>query len=124
MVSSLSRTGDADCSGTGGVLSGEADLLRRAMGKKIAAEMDKQRPSFVDGAFERGVTKKDADTIFDLLAKFASYGFTNPMPRLCALAYQTAFLKANYPVEFMAAIMTLDQGNTDKVKLFLKKPGR
>ena len=101
---------------------GEADLLRRAMGKKIAAEMDQQRPSFVNGAFERGVTKKDADTIFDLLAKFASYGFNKSHAAAYALlAYQTAYLKANYPVEFMAAIMTLDQGNTDKVKLFFEE---
>lgn len=101
---------------------GEADLLRRAMGKKIAAEMDKQRPSFVNGAFERGVSKKNADVIFDLLAKFASYGFNKSHAAAYALlAYQTAYLKANYPVEFMAAIMTLDQGNTDKVKLFFEE---
>ncbi len=101
---------------------GEADLLRRAMGKKIAAEMDKQRPAFVNGAHERGVSKKNADTIFDLLAKFASYGFNKSHAAAYALlAYQTAFLKANYPVEFMAAIMTLDQGNTDKVKLFFEE---
>ncbi len=101
---------------------GEADLLRRAMGKKIAAEMDMQRPSFVNGAFERGVTKKNAETIFDLLAKFASYGFNKSHAAAYALlAYQTAYLKANYPIEFMAAIMTLDQGNTDKVKLFFEE---
>ncbi len=101
---------------------GEADLLRRAMGKKIAAEMDKQRPKFVDGAAERGVSRKNADTIFDLLAKFASYGFNKSHAAAYALlAYQTAYLKANYPVEFMAAIMTLDQGNTDKVKLFFEE---
>jgi DNA polymerase-3 subunit alpha len=101
---------------------GEADLLRRAMGKKIAAEMDKQRPAFVDGASERGVSRKNADVIFDLLAKFASYGFNKSHAAAYALlAYQTAYLKANYPVEFMAAIMTLDQGNTDKVKLFFEE---
>ncbi len=101
---------------------GEADLLRRAMGKKIASEMDQQRPSFVNGAFERGVSRKDGETIFDLLAKFASYGFNKSHAAAYALlAYQTAFLKANYPVEFMAAIMTLDQGNTDKVKLFFEE---
>jgi DNA polymerase III subunit alpha len=101
---------------------GEADLLRRAMGKKIAAEMDKQRPSFVNGAFERGVSKKNGEVIFDLLAKFASYGFNKSHAAAYALlAYQTAYLKANYPVEFMAAIMTLDQGNTDKVKLFFEE---
>ena len=101
---------------------GEADLLRRAMGKKIAAEMDQQRPSFVNGAFERGVSRKDGEKIFDLLAKFASYGFNKSHAAAYALlAYQTAFLKANYPVEFMAAIMTLDQGNTDKVKLFFEE---
>jgi DNA polymerase-3 subunit alpha len=99
---------------------GQADLLRRAMGKKIKEEMDKQRPRFVEGAAERGVPRRAAETIFDLLEKFASYGFNKSHAAAYALlAYQTAFLKANYPTEFMAAIMTLDQGNTDKVKMFI-----
>ncbi|BBF92247.1 DNA polymerase III subunit alpha [Blastochloris tepida] len=98
---------------------GEADLLRRAMGKKIRAEMDKQRARFVDGATERGVEKAQAEAIFDLLAKFADYGFNKSHAAAYALvAYQTAYLKANFPVEFLAATMTLDMSNTDKLAEF------
>ena len=99
---------------------GEADLLRRAMGKKIHAEMEKQRARFVDGAVEaRRRRRAQADTIFDLLAKFADYGFNKSHAAAYALvAYQTAYLKANYPVEFLAASMTLDMGNTDKLAEF------
>jgi DNA polymerase-3 subunit alpha len=98
---------------------GEADLLRRAMGKKIAAEMEVQRARFVDGAVERGVDKGQAGTIFDLVAKFANYGFNKSHAAAYALvSYQTAWLKANHPVEFMAASMTLDLGNTDKLSDF------
>jgi DNA polymerase-3 subunit alpha len=98
---------------------GEADLLRRAMGKKIRAEMDKQRERFVSGAVERGIDKAQADFIFDLLARFADYGFNKSHAAAYALvAYQTAYMKANYPVEFLAASMTLDMGNTDKLADF------
>ena len=98
---------------------GEADLLRRAMGKKIQAEMDKQRSRFVTGAVERDVDEAKASWIFDLVAKFAGYGFNKSHAAAYALiAYQTAYLKANYPVEFMAATMTLDMGNTDKLGQF------
>jgi DNA polymerase-3 subunit alpha len=98
---------------------GGADLLRRAMGKKIKAEMDAQRETFVDGAVEREVDKKQASEIFDLVDKFAGYGFNKSHAAAYALvAYQTAYLKANYPVEFMAALMTLDMGNTDKLAQF------
>ncbi|WP_417457165.1 DNA polymerase III subunit alpha [Kordiimonas sp.] len=98
---------------------GEADILRRAMGKKIQAEMDKQRGRFCDGAVERGIDAEKASYIFDLVTKFASYGFNKSHAAAYALvAYHTAFLKANYPVEFMAAIMTLDMGNTDKLAAF------
>ena len=98
---------------------GEADLLRRAMGKKIRAEMDAQRTRFVDGAIERGIARPDAVMIFDLVAKFASYGFNKSHAAAYALvAYQTAYLKANHPVEFLAASMTLDIGNTDKLNEF------
>ena len=77
---------------------GEADLLRRAMGKKIKAEMDAQRERFVSGAVERGLSKAQASEIFDLLAKFADYGFNKSHAAAYALvAYQTAYLKANYP---------------------------
>ncbi|MCX5515311.1 DNA polymerase III subunit alpha [Kaistia algarum] len=98
---------------------GEADLLRRAMGKKIKAEMDAQRARFVEGAVREGLTQDHADMIFDLLAKFADYGFNKSHAAAYALvAYQTAYLKANYPTEFLAASMTLDMGNTDKVNDF------
>src|SRR5690606_5322946 len=94
---------------------GEADLLRRAMGKKIRAEMDKQRERFVSGAVERGIDKAQADFIFDLLARFADYGFNKSHAAAYALvSYQTAYLKAHYPVEFLAASMTYDMANTDK----------
>ncbi|MGP2492942.1 DNA polymerase III subunit alpha [Mesorhizobium sp. PUT5] len=102
-----------------GYTLGEADLLRRAMGKKIRAEMDKQRERFVTGAVERGVAKPQADFIFDLLAKFADYGFNKSHAAAYAIvSYQTAYLKAHYPVEFLAASMTLDMGNTDKLADF------
>ncbi len=98
---------------------GEADLLRRAMGKKIKAEMDAQRDRFVRGAIEKGLSKPKADEIFDLLAKFADYGFNKSHAACYALvAYQTAWFKANHPVEFLAASMTLDKGNTDKLAEF------
>jgi DNA polymerase-3 subunit alpha len=98
---------------------GEADLLRRAMGKKIRAEMDAQRVRFVDGATKNGLTKQQADFIFDLLAKFADYGFNKSHAAAYAVvSYQTAYLKAHYPVEFLAASMTLDMNNTDKLAEF------
>ncbi|WP_102958293.1 DNA polymerase III subunit alpha [Mangrovicella endophytica] len=98
---------------------GEADLLRRAMGKKIRAEMDQQRVRFVDGAIKNGLEKAQANLIFDLLAKFADYGFNKSHAAAYALvAYQTAYLKANHPVEFLAASMTLDTGNTEKLNDF------
>lgn len=98
---------------------GEADILRRAMGKKIKEVMDEQRGRFCEGAVERGVTEKKASEVFDLVTKFASYGFNKSHAAAYALvAYHTAYLKANYPVEFMAAIMTLDMGNTDKLAAF------
>ncbi|WP_441241611.1 DNA polymerase III subunit alpha [Tardiphaga sp. 768_D3_N2_1] len=98
---------------------GDADLLRRAMGKKIRAEMEKQREIFVAGSVKNGVPKGQADTIFDLLAKFADYGFNKSHAAAYALvSYHTAFMKAHYPVEFIAASMTLDMGNTDKLSEF------
>ena len=98
---------------------GEADLLRRAMGKKIRKEMQAQRRRFVEGAVERGVERYQADAIFDLLERFAEYGFNKSHAAAYALvAYQTAYMKANFPVEFMAASMTLDMGNTDKLAEF------
>ena len=98
---------------------GGADLLRRAMGKKIKAEMEAQRRQFIDGATGRGVAPQIAEDIFEQVAKFAGYGFNKSHAAAYALvAYHTAYLKANHPVEFMAALMSLDIGNTDKLNLF------
>ena len=98
---------------------GQADLLRRAMGKKIKSEMDAQRDIFVKGAMAKGVNKERASYVFDLVDKFAGYGFNKAHSAGYALvAYQTAYLKANYPVEFIAASMTYDMGNTDKLNVY------
>ena len=98
---------------------GRADILRRAMGKKDRKEMASQRDSFVSGATERGIGRADAEVIFDTCAKFAEYGFNKSHSAPYALlTYQTAYMKANYPVEFMAASMTLEMGNTDKLAEF------
>ncbi len=102
-----------------GYTLGQADMLRRAMGKKIREEMEKQRVFFCDGAEERGVAREQASEIYDLVAKFADYGFNKSHAAAYALvAYQTAYMKANYPAEFLAAIMTLDMNNTDKLSEF------
>ena len=99
-----------------GYTLGGADLLRRAMGKKIQAEMDAQRASFVEGAEKNGVKKDKASSIFDQVDKFAGYGFNKSHAAAYALVcYQTAYLKANHPVEFFAATMTLDMGNVEKL---------
>src|SRR5438105_435702 len=98
---------------------GDADLLRRAMGKKIRAEMEKQRAVFVAGAVKNNVPRGQADTIFELLAKFADYGFNKSHAAAYALvSYHTAYMKAHYPVEFLAASMTLELNNTDKLSEF------
>src|SRR5690606_7192070 len=98
---------------------GDADLLRRAMGKKIKSEMDEQRAIFAAGAKKKGIPTKDATHIFELVAKFANYGFNKSHAAAYALvSYHTAWLKANYPVEFMAASMSLDMNNTDKLNIF------
>jgi DNA polymerase-3 subunit alpha len=97
----------------------EADLLRRAMGKKIKAEMDAQRARFLSGAIERGIPKATTEAIFDACAKFAEYGFNKSHSAPYAfITYQTAWMKANYPVEFLAASMTMDINNTDKLSEF------
>ncbi len=104
---------------------GEADLLRRAMGKKIRKEMEAQRSRFVSGCTEREISKDHANAIFDLLERFAEYGFNKSHAAAYALvAYQTAYMKANYPVEFLAATMTLDMGNTDKLSEFRSEAER
>src|SRR5690606_38211340 len=98
---------------------------RRAMGKKIKSEMEAQRRSFVDGAVARGVDKARAAQIFEQVDKFAGYGFNKSHAAAYALvAYQTAWLKANHPVDFIAASMTLDLGNTDKLNVFRQELSR
>ncbi|KKX34266.1 DNA polymerase III subunit alpha [Rhizobium sp. LC145] len=104
---------------------GEADLLRRAMGKKIKEEMDKQSERFVDGAVKNGVSKPQAKNIFELLAKFANYGFNKSHAAAYAIvSYQTAYMKAHYPVEFLAASMTYDMANSEKLNDFRQDAGR
>ena len=102
-----------------GYTLGGADLLRRAMGKKIKEEMAAQRATFIEGAAKNNVDAKKAGEIFDLVDKFAGYGFNKAHAAAYALiGYQTAYLKANYPVEFLAASMTYDMHNTDKLAIF------
>jgi DNA polymerase-3 subunit alpha len=99
-----------------GYTLGGADLLRRAMGKKKPEEMAKQRAIFTEGAVKRGVEEKTATHIFDLMEKFAGYGFNKSHSAAYALlSYQTAWLKAHYPPAFMAAVMSADMAHTDKV---------
>jgi DNA polymerase-3 subunit alpha len=102
---------------------GGADLLRRAMGKKIAEEMAKERPKFIEGALAtHNVAKEKAGEIFDLLEKFANYGFNKSHAAAYAVvSYQTAYLKANYPVEFMAAVMNCDLHLTDKLAVYKRE---
>jgi DNA polymerase-3 subunit alpha len=104
---------------------GSADLLRRAMGKKIKAEMDAQRAAFIDGAKKNNVSDSLAEHIFGQVEKFAGYGFNKSHAAAYALvAYQTAYLKANYPVEYIAAFMTYCIGNTDKLNVFRQECDR
>ncbi len=99
-----------------GYTLGGADLLRRAMGKKKPEEMAKQRSVFVDGALARGVRESQATLIFDLMEKFAGYGFNKSHSAAYAvLSYQTAWLKAHYPAAFMAAVLSADMDKTDKI---------
>ena len=101
---------------------GEADILRKAMGKKIAEEMAKQRERFVRGALEKGFPEKKVVKIFDLMEQFAKYGFPKAHSAAYALlAYQTAWLKTHYPVEFMAALLTSQTGNTDNVVKYINE---
>jgi len=101
---------------------GEADLLRRAMGKKKPEEMAKQRERFVEGAVQRGFPQKKIEKIFDLMAQFAGYGFNKSHSAAYALlAYHTAYLKTHYPMEFMAALLTSVTGNTDDVVKYINE---
>jgi DNA polymerase-3 subunit alpha len=104
---------------------GGADLLRRAMGKKIRAEMEKQRVVFTEGAVRNGVDAAKAGEIFDLMEKFADYGFNKSHAAAYALvSYQTAWLKANHPVAFLAASMTLDLDRTEKLASHMQEASR
>jgi DNA polymerase-3 subunit alpha len=101
---------------------GGADLLRRAMGKKIKEAMDAERPKFEQGAAKNGVEKKKATEVFDLLEKFANYGFNKSHAAAYAVvSYQTAWLKANHPVEFMAGVMNCDIHLTDKLAVYFEE---
>src|SRR5262249_7875934 len=103
-----------------GFTLGEADILRKAMGKKKADVMQAQRAKFVDGARQRGINEKKATRIFDLMEHFAGYGFPKAHSTTYALlAYQTAYLKANHPWHFAAALLTIESQNTDKLALYL-----
>ncbi len=105
-----------------GYTLGGADKLRRAMGKKIQAAMDEQKPIFLEGAAQNGVSQAKAQEVWDLLDKFANYGFNKSHAAAYALvSYQTAWLKANHPVEFMAAVMNLDIHLTDKLNGYVQE---
>lgn len=98
----------------------DADILRRAMGKKKAEEMGKQKENFLEGAQKNKIPRKKAEKLFDLMAKFAEYGFNKSHSAAYALiAYQTAYLKAHYPVEFMAALMSSEMGNAEKILRYM-----
>jgi DNA polymerase-3 subunit alpha len=117
----LPGTGDADRAGHRGYTLGGADLLRRAMGKKKASEMALQRQIFMDGAKAQGQEPALAVQLFDLMEKFAEYGFNKSHTAAYAVVtYQTAWLKAHYPSEFMAATLSSDMDDTDKVHLFVR----
>ncbi|WP_319826048.1 DNA polymerase III subunit alpha [Thalassovita sp.] len=104
---------------------GGADLLRRAMGKKIKEAMDAERPKFEEGAAKNGVAKKKASEVFDLLEKFANYGFNKSHAAAYAVvSYQTGWLKANHPAEFMAGVMNCDIHLTDKLSIYAEEVRR
>jgi len=101
---------------------GDADILRRAMGKKIVEVMDEEKVKFMAGARKNEIDEKKAEFVFDLMAKFAGYGFNKSHSAAYALiSYQTAYLKAHYPAQFMAALLSCDMNNTDKVVLYINE---
>ncbi len=101
---------------------GDADILRRAMGKKIPEVMDQEKVKFMKGALANNIDEKKAEFIFDLMAKFAGYGFNKSHSAAYALvSYQTAYLKAHYPAQFMAALLSCDMTNTDKVVMYINE---
>ena len=101
---------------------GDADILRRAMGKKIAEVMNQEKEKFMAGARDNQIDEKKAEDIFDLMAKFAGYGFNKSHSAAYALiAYQTAYLKAHYPAQFMTGLLSCDMNNTDKVVVYINE---
>ena len=105
-----------------GYTLGDADILRRAMGKKNAKDMETQRERFLQGAAVKGFNKKKSERVFDAMAKFAGYGFNKSHSAAYAyLAYVTAYLKANFPIEFMSALLTSETGNTAKVVKYINE---
>ena len=97
----------------------KADLLRRAMGKKIKSEMDAQKSNFVDGCLKNAINRDQAESLFNEIAKFAGYGFNKSHAAAYAMiAYQTAYLKANYPIEFFCSLMNCDINNSDKLSVY------
>ncbi len=110
------------CHRLGGFTLGEADLVRRAMGKKQPEALAAMREKFVQGAGARGIPRKTAEEIFHLMEFFAGYGFNKSHSAAYALiAYWTAFFKANYPQAFMAALLTSVMGNADKVRVYIEE---
>ncbi len=108
-----------------GFTMGQADILRAAMGKKKVKEMAKQKEFFIEGAVKRKISRNKAAELFNLCAKFAGYGFNKSHSTAYALiSYQTAYLKANYPEEFMASLLTSVMGNSDKVTLYISESQR
>jgi len=107
-------------SSLGGFTLAQADELRRAMSKKIPEKMENMRKLFIDGAYKNGLSKEVANGIFELMAKFAEYGFNKSHSAAYALiAYRTAYLKAHYPIEFMAGLLTSELGDTDKISFYI-----
>jgi DNA polymerase-3 subunit alpha len=109
----------------GGFSLGGADLVRRAMGKKIKEEMDRLKSEFADGGVKKGYKKENCEELFDLIVKFAGYGFNKSHSAAYAMiTYQTSYLKTHYPQEFLAALITSDQDNTDKVVRYIDEVKR
>ncbi|NPA73413.1 MAG: DUF655 domain-containing protein, partial [Epsilonproteobacteria bacterium] len=109
----------------GGFSLGGADVVRRAMGKKIKSEMDRLKGEFADGAVKKGFDRKKAEELFDLIVKFAGYGFNKSHSAAYAMiTFQTSYLKAYYPQEFMAALLTSEQDNTDKIVKYVDEVKR
>ncbi len=109
----------------GGFSLSKADLFRRAMGKKIPEVMEQEKAAFIEGAIKNGISKKVAERIYSQVERFAGYGFNKSHSAAYAMiAYETAYLKANYPVEFMAALLTSEKGNTDKIVDYIDEANR